>query len=248
MPVIVTGSSKGGSGKTTSAILLATQFTAGGLKVALLDGDPDGRAGEWFVVWAPATGYPPEALLQDPKTEVLLDAHTHGNITYVPSVHEENMLDLIDQYSESHDIVLVDLQGSANQSMLLAFGAADLVIIPVMPSRFDLKGMIRTVKTVRSASRATRREIPHWVLLTCTSTTPNPTRVDKHTRQQAEELGLNLFNVELGYRTAFRRMTHEGLPPSPEHDKAAAENVAAFAREVALVVQGQHPAQLAAAG
>ena len=95
MPVIVTGSAKGGSGKTTTTILLATQFAAGGLKVALLDGDPDGRMGEWFVVWAPATGYA-QALTTDPKTEVLLEPHTHRNMTYVPAVHEDNILDLIE--------------------------------------------------------------------------------------------------------------------------------------------------------
>lgn len=243
MAIIAIGSTKGGSGKTTAAILLATQFASGGLKVALLDGDPDARAGEWFQVWAPATGYSLEALTTDSKTDMLLEPHEHNGIVYVPGVYEDNMLDEIEHYNEIADIVLVDLQGSANQSMLLACGAADLVVIPVMPSRFDLKGMIRTVKSVRSAARSTRREIPHWVLLTCTATTLHQTKVDKYTRKQAEDLGLPLFNVELGYRTAFRRMTHEGLPPNKDTEKAAAENVAAFAKEVALVLQGKHPAQ-----
>ncbi len=242
MPVIAFASTKGGSAKTTTAILLATAFAADGLNVALLDADPDAKAGEWYQVWAPATGYNGE-LAVDPKTEILLDAYSHRGITYQPSVHEDNVHDLVDQYSETHDIVLIDLQGSANMTMAMAVGAADLVIIPVMPSRFDLKAMLRTVKTVRLSGRNARREIPHWILMSNTSTTIHKTKVDRHTRQEAEKLGLYLFDVELGHRVAFSRMTHDGLPPAPDKDAAAAENVGALVREVALVLQGQHHKQ-----
>lgn len=247
MAVIAVGNTKGGSGKTTTAIALATAFAGSGLSVALLDGDPDGRAGEWFAVWAPATGYE-TIVTTDPKTEVILHPHTHNGITLVPNMDEDAILDTVEQYNESHDLVIIDLQGSANQSMLLAFGHADLVIIPVQSSRFDLKGMVKTVKTVRSAARSTRREIPHWVLLTRTSTTINQTRVDRYTRQQVIDLGLNIFTVELGQRTALQKMTHDGLPPNPANkgEEGAAENIQVLMRETAAILQGKHPSMLAA--
>ena len=46
MPVISFASSKGGAGKTTSAIILATEL-ARGTDVILIDADPAGRLTRW---------------------------------------------------------------------------------------------------------------------------------------------------------------------------------------------------------
>lgn len=44
MAVISFVSSKGGVGKTTSAVVLAGEFAVAGRKVALIDADPIGRS------------------------------------------------------------------------------------------------------------------------------------------------------------------------------------------------------------
>lgn len=245
MSIIAIGNSKGGSGKTTTAVCLATAFAAKGLSVALLDADPDGRAGSWFSRWAAATEYQ-GTLARDTKSGLLLSAHCHRGITLVPAVNEDNLQDLADEAAAQNQMVLIDLQGSANQSMLLAFGMADLVVIPVQSSAFDLEGMVKAVKSVRSVGRTARRQIPHWVLLCRTATIPQGTRVDKFVRGEVEKLGLPVFGSELHLRTAFQRMTLDGLPPDKLADKGAWQDVEDLAREVALILQGKHPRHSAA--
>ena len=47
--IITIAQQKGGSGKTTLAVTLATAFLSMGKTVALLDTDPQGSLGKWFM-------------------------------------------------------------------------------------------------------------------------------------------------------------------------------------------------------
>ena len=47
MPIIVFASSKGGAGKSTSAVLLATALAEGGATITLIDADPNRPVSKW---------------------------------------------------------------------------------------------------------------------------------------------------------------------------------------------------------
>src|SRR3712207_1669174 len=47
MPTIVLASPKGGAGKTTSAVLLATELAQSGAAVTVIDADPNRNISEW---------------------------------------------------------------------------------------------------------------------------------------------------------------------------------------------------------
>ena len=56
--VITVAQQKGGAGKTTLAVTLAGVFVRQGLSVALLDSDPQGTLGRWFMTRLERLGAP----------------------------------------------------------------------------------------------------------------------------------------------------------------------------------------------
>ena len=47
MPIISFANPKGGAGKTTSALILATELAAKGAQVAIIDADPEKKASNY---------------------------------------------------------------------------------------------------------------------------------------------------------------------------------------------------------
>ena len=129
-------------------------------------------------------------------------------------------------------LVIIDLEGSANQAMLYACGKADLVLIPAQPSRFDVVEAVKTAGVVRQAADLVGRDIAHHVLLTRTPVLRQ--KVAEHSRGQFVKAGLPLLRTELIQRTAFQHMTYTGEPPhAQDPNGGAARNVEALADEVA---------------
>jgi len=54
MPVISFANPKGGAGKTTSALIPATQLSENGASVTIIDADPE----RWISQWGDLSGHP----------------------------------------------------------------------------------------------------------------------------------------------------------------------------------------------
>jgi len=115
LPTIVFASPKGGVGKSTTAVLLAGELALNGASVAVLDADPN----QPVVNWASKPGKP-------------------NNLTVVPNVREETVLDQIEDSERTHAFVLVDLEGTASLLVAQAMSRAHLVIVPCQGSPLDV--------------------------------------------------------------------------------------------------------------
>src|ERR1700712_4740248 len=93
MPVISFASPKGGVGKSTSALLLASGLTEAGASVTVINGDPNRTLYNW-AQQAGAQGFPCREL---------------------PSDNE--ILDAIEETATKSQFVIVDLEGTANLAM-----------------------------------------------------------------------------------------------------------------------------------
>lgn len=214
-PVISFASTKGGVGKTTLTFILATALAhriSGGseYRVACIDADPNNTLDTALR----KTGFP-EILSMVSDAEALL-----------PTLRDAQ---------RSADLVLIDLEGSANQAMLYAAGKSDLVIIPAQPSAFDVREARRTAGVVQQAADLVQREIPITVVLTRTPVLRQ--RVADHSRAQFAKAELPLLPVELVQRAAFQTMTYTGQPPfMADPVGGAALNVDALADAIAKII------------
>ena len=132
-PVISFATSKGGSGKSTALIILASVFAHEGGKVAIIDTDPN----ETVWRWAQKPGLP-------------------ANVTPYKARNETELMDTIDLARETgHQLVLVDVEGRASALGNVAISSASLTVIPVRPSEPDGVEASKTIKAIRAIERST---------------------------------------------------------------------------------------------
>jgi chromosome partitioning protein len=229
MPTIVFVSPKGGAGKTTAALILASEL-ARAARVTVIDADPNHP----IKAWAASTDTP-------------------SNLVVVSDADEENIIERIEEAAAQTPFVVVDLEGTAAKIVLLAISQADLVIVPTQGSQLDAEQASRALKVIKQQEKMSRRPVPYKVLLTRT----NPairTRTMSHIQRGLIEAGVPVFAGELNEREAFRAMFSfrqplERLDPADvaNLDKAIA-NAERFAREVIETLrQEQTAAQQAVA-
>ena len=129
MHVIAIISQKGGVGKSTLAVHLATEPKAQGQRVLLLDLDPQGSAMEW----ASRRGdRPPDVSGANPA-----------------SVGKE----IERAKAEGYDLVVLDTAPHADHAALQAARAADLVAIPCRPSTFANSAISATLDHCKLANK-----------------------------------------------------------------------------------------------
>ena len=212
MPTIVFVSPKGGAGKTTAALILASEL-ARGAAVTVNDADPNHPIKSWAA----------EAIAP--------------NLTVVADADEENILERIEEAAAQTPFVVVDLEGTAAKIVLLAVSQADLVIVPTQGSQLDAEQASRALRVIKQQEKMSGRPVPFSVLLTRTSVAIR-TRNMAHIQRGLIEARVPVLKIELHEREAFRaifsfRQPLERLNPSEvgNLDKAIA-NAEAFASEV----------------
>jgi chromosome partitioning protein len=213
MPTIVFVSPKGGAGKTTAALLLASQL-ASSYDVTLIDADPNRPIKAW------ASG-----------------GNTPKRLSVVSDVDEDNIIERIEEAAQKSPLVVVDLEGTAAKIVVLAVSQADLAVIPIQGSQLDAEQASRAIKVIKQREKMTGRALPYAVLLTRT----NPvirTRTMSHIQKGLIDAGVPVMETELNDREAFRavfsfRQPLTGLDPTEvaNLDKAQA-NVEDFALEI----------------
>lgn len=118
---------KGGVGKTTLSLNLAACYARQGLKVLVVDADPQGSAQEWAA-----------ARTAEPLFSVVGMAR--------PNLHRE-----LERIVAGYDIVLIDGAPRSNDLVRSALMASDHVLIPVQPSPFDIWAARQIVALIEAA-------------------------------------------------------------------------------------------------
>lgn len=213
MPIIPFVSPKGGTGKSTSALLLAT-FLSKIYDVTLIDADPNRPIQDW------ARG-----------------GHAPPRLTVISDVEEDTILERIEDAAAKTTFVIVDLEGTASKIVLYAISQADFVVVPMQASFEDAKAAGRAVRVIRQSEKFTRAPKPFSVLLTRTSPMIR-SRGFADIQKKLIDAGVPILKTELNERDAFKGLfsfqrTLDDLDPAavPNLDKAK-RNVMEFAEEI----------------
>lgn len=161
---------KGGVGKTTTAVNLATALAAVGKKVLLIDLDPQGNASTGFGIDRSNRNNGTYELL---FSECTLDQAAQP--TKVPGLYvvpssldlsgaeielidvenrEYRLKNAIDQSDRKYDYVIFDCPPSLNLLTLNAFSASDGVLVPLQCEFYALEGLSHLVQTIERARTA----------------------------------------------------------------------------------------------
>jgi chromosome partitioning protein len=216
MPIIAFSSPKGGVGKSTCAVVLATELAGRSAGVTLIDADPNKSA----IDWAMLPGVP-------------------DGLTVIGDVTEETIVDRIEEAAARTAFVIVDLEGTASLLVSYAISMADLVIIPMQGSQLDARQAVRQIKLIRAQGRIAGREIHHAVILTRTNPAITP-RTQRHIEERFAEMGVPLFQIRLCDREAYRALFSLGGALSGLAGRgvsnldAAIANAGAYTAEVIL--------------
>jgi chromosome partitioning protein len=132
--VITISQQKGGTGKTTLAVHLAMAFIKyHNLKVAIIDTDPQGSLGKWFMI----------------RTEKKV---SNENLTFKTASlwgaqYESKTL------KNDHDIVIIDTPPKIESDARPSIEAADLVLIPMAASHVDFWATGAIVEIAKKANK-----------------------------------------------------------------------------------------------
>lgn len=216
MPVISFVSPKGGVGKTTSALLLATELAQHASKVTVIDADPNLPIHKWSQL----PGCP-------------------ENLEVVADTGESTIVDSIDDARGNSPFVIVDLEGAASARVTNAISMSNLVLIPIQASVLDADQAARAIKLIRTTGKSQNRVIPYAIMFVRVAAAHRiRTRNFKAIANQFHEAGIPSLDTAIAEREAYRSIfTHGGTladldPALTSSLGQARENAEQFAAEV----------------
>lgn len=215
MYVITFANPKGGSGKTTAAMLLAEQIAISGGRVAILDLDPNANILAWSRGRAEAGREVPFVVHARPQAE--------------------DTVELIDSLADSVDYLIVDLEGSKDQIVTFALSRTDLCMIPLDGSPMEARQAAAAVRLVQSTSAMIRAPIAYTLLFTRTNAAFQSSD-ERDVRAEMETNSVPTLPVRVAKRAPYTRIFRDGvlLSELPELIEAELAGKSASVMEKAL--------------
>lgn len=269
MRIIALTNQKGGVGKTTTTVNLASALALQGKKVVLLDLDPQAHMTTFFGVdpqGVQKSAY--EVLTQSlPLAEALIPIRENMGLLssgldlaaaeqeLVSVVGRETILrDAIEAYDQPCDYLFIDCPPSLGMLTLNALGAAKEVFMPLQPHFLSLQGLSQLLETVLLVQRRINPPLKVTGLLFCmfdkrTSLAGEILRDIEHFigQQRNVDCPWNEINI---FQTRIRRNVK--LAESPSHGQAifeyepncnGAQDYLSLAEEVLAMEPGYTPAE-----
>ena len=208
--VITIAQQKGGTGKTTLAVHLALAFTNyHNFKVAIIDTDPQGSLGKWFMI----------------REEKKL---SNNNLTFKTASlwgaqYESKTL------KKDHDIVIIDTPPKIESDARPSIESADLVLIPMAASHVDFWATGAIVEIAKKANKK--------ILIQINRSSQRSKLISK-TNDFIKSLNLSATKTIIGNRQIFAASMGEGKTAIEKQKKSkAVEEIKNLSEQILLEIK-----------
>ncbi len=199
---------KGGVGKTTLATNIATKLHLDGAKVLLVDSDPQGSARDWYE-------------LGDSGLKVIgMDR---------PKSLERDLKSI----SESFDWVIIDGVPQIKEMSIAAIKCADLLIIPVQPSQYDIMATMDLVDIIKARQEVTKGKPKAYF---CVSRIISNTSLGKEVFKALDDLGLPVMESSTTQRIAYSENIAQGKTVFDTSNNQAKEEITNIVNEMKRIL------------
>lgn len=203
--IIAVLNQKGGAGKTTLSTNLARALQLGGEKVLLVDSDPQGSARDW-------------------------NAAGNGELLPVIGLDRPTLAKDIQAIRDNQDWIIIDGAPQIAELAVAAIKCADLILIPVQPSPYDVwacEDLVDIIKTRQEVANGKPKAA--FVI----SRVIKNTQLSKEIGEALEGYGLPVFKHFTSQRVIFPKSASNGstVMDADESGEAAAE-IRAIAQEL----------------
>lgn len=247
MITIAIANQKGGVGKTTTAINIATAMAAIGWKTLLVDLDPQGNASTGLgIASADREGSSYDILVDEATLAECVHSTAIPGLDIVPATvdlsgAEVELVSVEDRtarlrralaHHHAHDICFIDCPPSLGLLTLNALGAADTLLVPLQCEFFALEGLSQLLQTVE---RVQQRFNPDLGIIGIVLTMFD--RRNRLTDQVADDvrdcLGKLVFEAVIPRNVRLSEAPSHGLPALVyDHACAGSRAYIALAREL----------------
>lgn len=214
--IISVGGLKGGVSRSTTCIQLATYFSREGYKTIIIDTDTNQSCANW-------SGIRPDEL---------------PNVTVVGMLDNKQLSKNIKKIAEDYEIVILDGSPTMSAKASYLILLADLLIIPMQVSLFDIQAQEIYIDRYLEARDLKGEDIPAYFLLSMY----NPRMVlhrefRKEMEKYEEEYGIKILKNYMEYRNAYRLSIIDGKSALEYTDRKAVREVEKLGKEITQILK-----------